>query len=127
MEAVIAVQTYQKISCMFFGECPPVRSFWNGLKEILHLATPVSFSSIILGTCDKNGPLTLVSLRLSVLLAKSYIWQCKCACNVPLLNGFRAFANRYLSIESYIAQCSGKKSKYDDQFGQLAALLRQNV
>lgn len=110
-----------------FWECPPIRSFWSNLKEMLHLVRPLSPGSVILGTCDKNGPLTLVSLRQCILLAKAYIWQCKCGCCVPVMNGFCAFAKKYLDIERYIAICTGKESKYNNDFGQLAGMLRRDV
>lgn len=106
-----------------FWSCESSKIFWLEFKRIFSLATPLAPSVIILGTCERNGPLAAAPLRVALLLAKAYIWQCRNSGKRPDAPGFTKFIVDYLNVERYIAECTNGVDVFRRKYSQMLTML----
>lgn len=106
-----------------FWECPTIQSFWSGINTLLQTSglgynmnltyEYISFCNVKV-TCNKKH----ILINFIILLAKYFIFKCKCNTTQPAIHNFHTYLNQTIKIEETIASIRNKldffHSKWDD-------------
>ena len=97
-----------------FWECTYAQELWRNIANIFrqnNINIVLNFRKISLGILNQNYYYT--PLNYIILLAKYFIFRCKCLKETPHFNHFKYYMHEQCRIEKHIAQRKGKISVHN--------------
>ena len=113
---VLFVKRIVKTSCIFWGGCSEVKTFWNKIQlHLLKNSLQLNMRDVILGILDfENSKYNFV-----ILHAKYYIYVCKWENTRPNYNVFVKFLNSCRETEKYIAVKNDKLKQWGNRWNNI--------
>ena len=97
-----------------FWECSHVQELWRNIANIFrqnNIDIELNYSIVSLGILNQSYFYT--PLNYITLIAKYFIFRCKCLNEIPQYNHFKYYLHEQCRIEKHIAQRKGKLSVHN--------------
>ena len=105
--------------CHLFWECEHTQAFWVKLSNALeacHINVDINFTNISLGIL--NIKQHKIPVNYIIVLAKYFIFKCKCQQEKPNFNHFKNYFKEKINIEKHIAYRKGKAEMHNAYWNQ---------
>lgn len=105
-----------------FWECNIVQPFWSEIKQLLQsrrleLISNLSYENISFCNANNaNSSKEEIVINFIILLAKYFIFKCKCNSTAPSFNMFNIYLNQTIKIEETIATIKDKMEMFDNKW-----------
>ena len=99
-------------------ECEVSKTFWNGIETYiyrrLNIRIPITNKQIIFGCSDRS----LSSFNTIYLLAKKYLYECRCRNTFPTIQNYTQKLEKYIEMEQGVYVLNDQLSVFLDRWGE---------